>query len=215
MQRDAQPGMNRPDNWRVYRLSNGRNIASKEWCKLPKTWFESLARIGVCAGFALLAGCVSPPPVNRASGLPLAVAANVDLDRYSGLWHEAARLENSFEKGCVAVTATYTPSPNGQIGVRNWCRMADGREKIASGRARIVDPATNAKLEVSFFGPFWGDYWVLERSDDYSWALVGEPEGRYLWVLTRAPKIDPGLRADLTARLAAIGYRTEDLTWAQ
>jgi apolipoprotein D and lipocalin family protein len=161
----------------------------------------------------ILSGCVALPPVNRQSDSPLPTAPNVDLSAYAGLWHEAARLENSFEKACVNTTATYTLRADGLIGVRNWCRTQDGRERAVNGRARVVDPATNAKLKVSFFGPFWGDYWVLERAQDYSWSLVGEPRGRFLWVLTREATIDPALKATLTAKLTTLGYRTDALIW--
>lgn len=174
-----------------------------------------LYSIVLCLAVAALSACAAAPPVNRSPLPALTATANVDVDRYLGLWHEAARLDNSFERGCVAVTATYARRPDGMISVSNWCRKGDGREIVANGRARIVDPATNAKLEVSFFGPFWGDYWVLERADDYGWALVGEPKGRYLWVLTRAQRIDSALRADLTARLNRLGYQTQNLTWAE
>jgi apolipoprotein D and lipocalin family protein len=165
------------------------------------------------SGLALLSACTSMP-VQRAQTPPLTTVAAVDLDRYGGLWHEQARFPNSFEKGCVAATATYSRREDGLVGVRNVCTKADGAEESVDGRARIVDPATNARLKVSFFGPFFvGDYWVIDLAPDYSWAIVGEPRGKYLWVLTRAPRIDATTRADLTARVAAKGYRTDALYW--
>jgi apolipoprotein D and lipocalin family protein len=163
---------------------------------------------------AALAACVNAPPVNRNSQPPLATVAAVDLDRYGGLWHEAARLPNGFERDCVAATATYGRLPDGLISVRNVCRKADGATSSVDGRAKIVDPATNAKLKVSFFGPFFvGDYWVIDLATDYSWAIVGEPRGRFLWVLTRAEDITPVMKADLLARVAARGYRADALYW--
>ena len=166
----------------------------------------------IVAAFALTA-CMGVPAVNRASAEPLTAAAQVDLARYVGLWHEAARLPNQFERGCVAATATYTQRPDGMIGVRNACTKSDGSVNVVNGRAKVVDTATDAKLKVSFFGPFWGDYWVLDLAPDYSWALVGESSGRYLWVLTRAERIDDALKVDLVARLKARGYDTDALYW--
>ena len=87
------------------------------------------------------------------------------------------------------------------------CRQA------AKGRARIVDDETNAKLEVSFFGPFWGDYWVIGLAEDYSLALVGEPSGRYLWILSRTPTISDEVRDAAVSDLAAMGYETDALYW--
>jgi len=113
------------------------------------------------------------------------------------------------------VTADYGLRDDGLISVLNSCRTEEGRPRQAEGRARVVGVDGEGKLEVSFFGPFWADYWVLERADDYSWAIVGEPEGKYLWVLTRAEQIDAQTRSMFEARLRAIGYDPSDLTWAE
>jgi apolipoprotein D and lipocalin family protein len=164
--------------------------------------------------FLAVVGCANAPPVNRAEQPPLGTAAQVDLARYGGLWHEAARFPNQFERDCVAATATYTKRNDGLIGVTNVCTKVNGERATARGRAKVADTATNAKLKVSFFGPFFvGDYWVLDVARDYSWALVGEGSGRYLWILTREEKIDGALRADLISRLEALGYRTDALYW--
>jgi apolipoprotein D and lipocalin family protein len=100
----------------------------------------------------------------------------VDLTRYFGLWHEVARYEQSFERGRQASTAEYALRADGRGSIRNSCHLAGGRMSSVDGKAKIVDPATNAKLKVSFFGPFHtGDYWILDHADDYSWSVVGEP----------------------------------------
>jgi apolipoprotein D and lipocalin family protein len=167
----------------------------------------------VFAGFAL-ASC-DAPPVNRDMTRPLSTVPNVDLERYLGRWFEVARFPNSFEEDCFGVTATYGRNPGGTIKVVNRCRKGSlaGPEDIAEGTATVADPTTNAKLRVSFFWPFAGDYWVIGLADDYSWALVGEPSGRYLWILSRTSTLSPELRADLIARLDAQGYATRALYW--
>ena len=172
------------------------------------------ALIFVALSFAV-ANC-APPPVNRASAPPLSVTA-IDITRYAGLWYEIARFPNGFEKDCAGVAAQYTPRPDGKLTVLNTCRKGDpaGAAKVAKGVARIVDPATNAKLKVSFFAPFEGDYWVLDRAADYSWALVGEPRGRYLWILSRTPTLEGALKADLLGRLQARGYNVSALEWTR
>ncbi len=153
-----------------------------------------------------LSACVSlvSGPVGNASVPQPRVS--VDLDRYVGTWFELARYENSFERGCENTTATYTRRPDGLIGVTNRC-MVDGRERIAEGRARVIEGSGNARLKVSFFGPFFfGDYWVLDRADDYSWAIVGEPSGRFLWLLSRTPEPTPATRQTIESRARALGY---------
>lgn len=141
-------------------------------------------------------------------------AEPVDTQRYLGLWHEAARLPNSFERDCVRASAEYALREDGLISVRNTCYRADGETRDAVGRARRVDD-TLGKLKVSFFGPFWGDYWVIDRAEDYTWSIVGEPSGRYLWVLTRADSISAEQRQAFEARLRDLGYDPAPLIWNQ
>lgn len=159
----------------------------------------------------LLAACASQP-VNRTAVGPLPVAA-IETERYLGLWHEAARLPNQFERDCAAATAEYRLREDGLLSVHNVCTRADGAMRDAMGRARRVGVGDEGKLKVSFFGPFWGDYWVLERAEDYSWSIVGEPSGRYLWVLTRAERVTPEERAMFEARLRGFGYDVSALVW--
>lgn len=165
---------------------------------------------------ALLAAC-SGPPVNRDASIPLDTVDYVDTERYLGKWYEIARFPNRFEKNCEGVTAEYARRDDGLISVANICRKGspNGEVKVANGRARIVDEKTNAKLEVSFFGPFWGDYWVIGLKEDYSLALVGEPSGRYLWILSRTPTISDEVRDAALNDLKAMGYNTDALYWTE
>lgn len=147
----------------------------------------------------LLSACVSQPGPDT----PRTVG-QVDLTRYVGVWHEAARFPTSFQDNarlrCEDVTATYTQRPDGTIGVVNRCRnaLAGGAERVAEGFARSVAPG-NDRLRVTFFWPFFGDYWVIGLDPDYRWAVVGAPDRDYLWVLSRAPRMAP---ADYEAAVA-------------
>jgi apolipoprotein D and lipocalin family protein len=167
--------------------------------------FLGLATLSLCAA------CVVNP-VYRTSTAPLQVAA-IDQSRYLGHWYEQARLPNSFESNCVRAEAEYALRPDRLISVVNTCQTADGRTRVARGRARAIGAATEGKLQVSFFGPFWADYWVLDRAEDYSWSIVGEGQGRYLWLLTRAERLAPEERRGLEARIAALGYPLQSLVW--
>ena len=163
-------------------------------------------------GALAMGGCarMSGGPVgNRAVPQP---AKAVDLARYLGRWYEIARYEAWFQRGCESVTADYALNKDGTIRVVNACRQGSitGKPKSATGKAKVADAATNApanaKLKVSFFGPFYGDYWVLDHADDYSWSIVGEPSGRYIWILSRQPHLTPEAFATLEARVKALGY---------
>src|SRR5512146_984196 len=134
---------------------------------------------------------------------PLQTVGKVDLQRYIGKWYEIARYPNRFEKRCVSdITATYTLRADGKITVLNTCRKADGQMKSSQGVAKSVAPQTNAKLKVTFFWPFYGNYWVIGLDPEYRYAVVSEPGRKYLWILSRTPKLDPELyqRAVDTAR---------------
>jgi len=133
----------------------------------------------------------------------------VDLQRYLGKWYELGRLENRFERGCDRVLAQYSLLPDGLIQVLNTCGYDPARRgpRAATGRARVVPGSQSSKLKVSFFGPFFvGDYWILDHADDYSWSIVGEPSGRYLWILARDPMPPEGQYEKLVERAARMGY---------
>ena len=144
---------------------------------------------------------------------PLQTVAHVELSSYVGTWYEIANFPQSFQRGCRATTATYTVRADGDIDVLNRCRKdsLDGAEKSGVGRARVVDRATNAKLKVSFFRPFWGDYWIIDLADDYSYAVVGHPGRDYLWILARTPTMAEATYQSLITRLQAKGYETSRL----
>jgi apolipoprotein D and lipocalin family protein len=140
-------------------------------------------------------------PLMRA---PLQVVAPVDLKRYAGLWHEQARLPNRFQDRCTGpVTAEYTLQEDGTVQVRNRCILKDGNFEEAVGTARVVPVAGlpgAGRLEVRFAPEWlgwlpavWGDYWILKLDRDYQVALVGTPNRRFLWVLSRAPRLDEHL----------------------
>lgn len=143
---------------------------------------------------------------------PLTPVAQLDLERYLGTWYEIARLpmRHQPEDG-TDISATYTLEEEGKVRVANRMRR-DGEVEESIGQATPVD-ATNARLEVSFLpqGLRWipftkGDYWVLKIEPDYSVALVGEPERRYLWLLARHPHLDEATRTRYLAHAQAQGY---------
>ncbi len=163
--------------------------------------------------WAILAAGCSTSTTERQRLPRLETVAHVDLSRYVGTWYEIASFPQSFQRGCTATTATYTLRKDGDIDVLNRCRQGalDGEERSARGRARVVDRATNAKLEVSFFRPFWGDYWIIDLADDYSYAVVGHPGRDYLWILARTPTMPDPTYQRILARLRAQGYETSRL----
>jgi apolipoprotein D and lipocalin family protein len=147
-----------------------------------------------------------------AKGTPPETVSFVDIESYLGTWYEIAAIPNRFQKHCHGNTmAIYQHADQHRIKVINSCLESDGQIDRAEGVARIVDPASNAKLEVSFvslFGwqLFWGDYWILDLAPDYSYVIVGTPDYRYGWLLSRTPVVSDELRNYLDERLRALGY---------
>ena len=141
-------------------------------------------------GALSMMGCATT--TSRLKLPPLQTVPKVDVQRYLGTWYELASFPQSFQKGCTASTANYSLEADGELEVLNRCRLEslEGKEKEAKGRARVVDKESNAKLEVSFFGPFWGDYWIVQLGDAYEYAVVGHPSRDYLWILSRTPTMD-------------------------
>ena len=119
----------------------------------------------------------------------------VDLKKYAGLWYEIAKIPNTFQKHCVKnTTAEYFLNEDGSIKVINSCTDEDGDRDEAEGVAEVFDKSSNAKLEVSFVSflgirPFWGDYWIIGLDSNYEYAVIGVPNRKYGWILSRNKKM--------------------------
>jgi apolipoprotein D and lipocalin family protein len=164
-----------------------------------------IAIIAVIAIASLCSGCLKP-----SSSSTLKTVAHVELSRYVGTWHEIARYPNSFQKSCAGSTATYTLREDGEIDVVNRCRdLRDGSLREAKGRAWVVDPTSNARLKVSFFWPFRGDYWIIDLGNDYEFAVVGAPSRKYLWVLSRTPIMEDDVFNGIMERIEQQGFERD------
>jgi apolipoprotein D and lipocalin family protein len=143
---------------------------------------------------------------------PLETVPKVDLSRYTGRWYEIARYPNRFERKCASdVTATYSLRSDGKISVVNTCKTREGKLNQANGWAKVVDEKTGSKLKVTFFWPFFGDYWIIDLGSNYEYAVIGEPSRKYLWILSRTAKMDDKLYAEIAGRLTAKGYDASKL----
>lgn len=151
----------------------------------------------------------------EAQGRPLELVDSVDLAKYAGKWYEIARLPNEFQAECVSdVVAEYTLRSDGRIDVTNTCRKADDELEIVRGEARREGGEMPASaLEVRFapawlsFLPFvWGDYRILALTEDYTHALVGSPDRRHLWVLSRTPDMSDDMLSSLLEEAGAQGF---------
>ena len=138
----------------------------------------------------------------------LEVVQNLEIERYLGKWYEIATIPQSFQKGCVGVTANYSLRPDGDIDVLNTCfkNTLDGKYKEAHGKAWIVHRDEPAKLKVQFFWPFSGKYWIIELGQNYEYSVVGHPSRKYFWILSRTPQLDPKVLEGILKRAQEKGY---------
>jgi len=151
---------------------------------------------------------------NQESMIDKTVVKELDLQKYLGTWYELARYNHKFERGLVGVTANYSVREDGKIKVLNsgYKISLDGKFKQATGKAYIPDAEVEpAKLKVSFFWNFYGDYFVLDLEENYQWAIIGSSSDNYLWILSRTPQMDPDLYNKLLENIKSRGYDISQL----
>ncbi|KRG42671.1 hypothetical protein ARC78_08205 [Stenotrophomonas pictorum JCM 9942] len=171
---------------------------------MPRTRFSLLLAISL--------------PFSAIASEPVTSVPQLNLDRYIGQWHEIAHLPVSFQKKCVAdITASYRRHADGRISVLNRCRTADGDLIQAEGTARTV-AGHPGRLQVRFAPEWlawlpwvWADYWVIALDPDYQWAMIGEPDRKYLWILSRTPGMDADRFEALKSQAVAMGYELAPL----
>jgi apolipoprotein D and lipocalin family protein len=163
-------------------------------------------RIAVLLVLAITTACAQ-------RGSPPRTVERLDLERYLGTWYEIASFPMYFQRNCVATQATYSKRDDGQIGVANACRekTLDGAWNGIEGVAWPAEPGDAARLKVQFFWPLRGDYWVLALDPEYRWALVGHPDRKYLWVLSRTRAMDDAVYAGIVEQAKAQGYDVSKL----
>lgn len=168
------------------------------------TWMTSL----VAAALLMLVGCTGIPPQAEA-------VRGFELERYLGTWYEIARLDHPFERGLSNVTAHYELRSDGGVKVINrGYDSDDGQWQEAEGRAYFVEEPDVGRLKVSFFGPFYGAYNIIELDrEGYQWALVVGPDTSYLWILSRQPTLEGSVLDRLLEKAEALGFETSELIW--
>jgi apolipoprotein D and lipocalin family protein len=132
----------------------------------------------------------------------------VDLKKYAGMWYEIASIPQFFQKGCNCTTAEYTLTDKDYVIVENRCNKdsSNGKQTYIKGKAFVVENSGNAKLQVQFFWSFKGKYWIIDLADDYSYAVVGHPNRKYLWILTRTSSMNDAIYQQIIARVKQKGF---------
>ena len=188
---------------------------------------KTLAVAGIAGTLIAISACSTTTPTKNTStettakstGVGKAQAVqSVDLNRYAGKWYEIVRLPMFFQRNCASdVTATYTLQPTGKVEVNNQCMGKDGKPMQSIGEA-TKNGDSGSKLKVTFLpqGLRWlpvgkADYWVLALDPNYSHALVGTPNQKYLWILSRTPTMDEDTYQTMVATAKSQGYDVSKL----
>jgi apolipoprotein D and lipocalin family protein len=163
----------------------------------------------------LLATAALVTSIYGCTGVPDGVRTvdGFELQRYLGTWYEIARLDHRFERGLSQVTAEYSMRDDGGVRVVNrGYNASSGEWNEAIGKAYFTGDSDVGQLKVSFFGPFYGGYNIIELDkDEYQYSLVAGPDRGYLWVLSRTPEMDPETLARLIQIAKDLGFATDDL----
>ena len=138
----------------------------------------------------------------------LQTVTSVDLQKYSGKWYEISSFPQRFQKGCHCTTAEYTLSEKGYVIVENRCNKdsINGKQSYIKGKAFADKNTGNSKLKVQFFWPFKAKYWIIDLANDYSYAVVSNPNKKYLWILSRTPQMDFEVYQKIIKRLEEKGF---------
>lgn len=153
------------------------------------------------------------------TGIPEGIKAvdGFDINRYQGAWYEIARLDHRFERGLEKISATYTLRDDGGVDVLNKGWNTDtGEWREAQGKAYFVDRPDIGRLKVSFFGPFYGGYNIIELDEkDYSYSMITGPDRSYFWILSRTKQLPEATLQSLIAHAKALGFATDQLIFAK
>lgn len=168
------------------------------------------SKLGVLVSAVMSVACSVTPPSD------VKVVNNFELNRYLGTWYEVARLDHSFESGLEQVTANYSTRTDGGVKVINrGFNPKKQKWQESEGKAYFTGPTSRAALKVSFFGPFYGGYNIIELDKDYQYALVCGPNKSYLWILSRTPTLSDDVKHKLLDTAEQYGFDINQLIWVK
>ena len=171
--------------------------------------YKKLSYAGLLGLALLLSACVGiPDGITPVTGF--------QVERYLGKWYEVARLDHSFERGLEQVSAEYSKRDDGDIRVLNrGFNTSKQTFEEAEGRAKFVGKPDVGQLKVSFFGPFYGGYNIVELDPNYQYVLIAGNDRDYLWILSRTPKLDAAVQQRLVDKAKSLGFATDKLIFVK
>lgn len=167
---------------------------------------SALAALAACAVLAPAAAQAGPEPTKR-----------IEINQMMGRWYEVARMPNMIQRGCAAGASDWAPAAQGFAVVQSCHKGApDGPLAVWKARAVVADPATNAKLRMSFFGGAVSqDYVVVDHRPEQGWLVLATANGKYLWLMSNRPTLPAAIRSQALARIRQLGFDTARLEFPQ
>ena len=173
----------------------------------------------LCMWVLSLAGLLSGESCIASERMKLdtSTVKQLDVARFMGKWYEIARYDHFFERDLVGSMAEYSMRDDGKIKVLNsgHLKTLDGPYKESIGKAKVKKNGKPGQLQVSFFGPFYSDYYILDLAPDYSYSVVGSSSPKYLWILSRTPEMSSATKDKILRNLRQRGYDTSKLIWVE
>ncbi|MES2278304.1 MAG: lipocalin family protein [Bacteroidota bacterium] len=137
----------------------------------------------------------------------------LDLNRYAGKWYSLYSIPTMYDKGSRETITTYTLNKDGYFNVFTACKKGDDNKTYTS--KLFPEKDKDGEMKAQFLWPFKVDYWVIELGDDYQYVVVGHPDHKFLFIMSRKPSIDKKLYDEIVARCKAKGYAVDQLTSQQ
>ena len=149
------------------------------------------------------------------TSLPNKTVEKVDMKRFAGTWYSLSSIPTMFDKGSRETTTHYTLNADGYYNVITTCKEQEGKIHTIKSKIFPLEDAQNGRMKAQFIWPIKVDYWVIDLAGDYSWAVVGHPDHRFLFIMSRKPEMDKALYEKIVARCKAMGYPVENLVLQQ
>ena len=144
--------------------------------------------------------------------VPNKTVSHVDLKNFSGTWYSLSSIPTMFDKGSRETTTHYTLDAGGYYNVVTTCKEEDGKIKTIKSKIFPASDTHDGQMKAQFIWPIKVDYWVVDLAPDYSWVVVGHPDHRFLFIMSRKPEMDKVLYENIVSRCKAMGYPVEKLT---
>jgi apolipoprotein D and lipocalin family protein len=145
--------------------------------------------------------------------LPNKTVDKVDVHNYSGTWYSLYSIPTTYDKGSRETSGKYTWNEKGKYYDVVTSYKKPGSEKVHSIESKVyqVPGTNNSQMKAQFVWPFKVDYWVIELAPDYSYVVVGHPERKLLFIMSRKKSLDKKTYAEIVARCEAKGYDVSKL----